>query len=88
MHIELDIALIRQLASFVGALMILIAYVGHQMSWMDSRSAWYNILNAVGSAILLYVAFHPFQVGFIVLEGVWTVISLYALARPRKIADC
>jgi len=88
MHIELDIALLRQLASFAGALMILIAYVGHQMSWMNSRGAWYNILNAVGSGILFYVALHPFQIGFIVLEGVWTLISVYALARPRKIADC
>jgi hypothetical protein len=26
---------------------------------------------------------HPFQVGFVVLEGVWTIISLWALARPR-----
>ena len=85
---HMDIALIRQLASFVGALMILVAYVGHQMSWMNSRAAWYNILNAVGSGILFYVALHPFQIGFLVLEGVWTLISLYALARPRKTADC
>ena len=79
--------LVRQIASFVGALMILIAYTGHQMGWMSSRSALYNILNAAGSAILLYIALHPFQIGFIVLEGVWVLISLYALARPKRIAD-
>ena len=83
-----DIALVRQLASFVGALMILIAYVGHQMGWMNPRTAVYNILNAMGSAILLYIALHPFQIGFIVLEGVWTIISIYALMRPKNIADC
>lgn len=81
----MDIALARQLASFVGALLILIAYVGHQMSWMNPRSAVYNILNAAGSAILLYIALHPFQIGFIVLEAVWTLISLYALARPKRL---
>lgn len=81
----MDIALARQLASFVGALMILIAYGGHQMGWMDPRSALYNILNAAGSVILLYIALHPFQVGFIVLEGVWTLISLYAMVRPKSI---
>ncbi len=78
----MDIALARQLASFVGALLILIAYAGHQLRWMDARSAGYNILNAIGSAILGYIAFHPFQIGFVVLEVAWTVISVYALLRP------
>jgi hypothetical protein len=80
----MDIALARQLASFVGALLILVAYAGHQMNWMNPRSATYNILNAIGSGILGYIAFHPFQLGFVVLESVWTLISLYALVRPRS----
>ncbi len=73
----------RQSASFVGAMLILVAYAGHQMGWMNPRRAAYNILNAVGSAILGYIAFHPFQVGFVVLEVTWTLISIYALVRPQ-----
>ena len=73
----------QQIFSFVGALLILIAYMGHQLKWMDSRRAAYNILNAIGSAILAYVAFHPFQVGFVVLEVTWVLISMYALLRPK-----
>ena len=72
-----------QLISFVGALLILIAYVGHQLGWVNARGAAYNILNALGSAILAWIAFHPFQIGFIVLETVWTIVSLWALVRPR-----
>ncbi len=30
----MDIILARQIASFVGALLILVAYAGHQMKWM------------------------------------------------------
>lgn len=75
--------LTRQLISFAGALLILIAYVGHQMAWINSRHASYNILNAVGSAILFWIALHPFQIGFLVLEGVWTIVSVWALLRPR-----
>ena len=81
----MDISLARQVASFLGAMMILVAYVGHQLKWMDARSAGYNILNAVGSAILAYIAFHPFQVGFVVLEVIWALISVYALMRPRRL---
>ena len=79
----MDISFARQLLSFVGALLILIAYVGHQMKWMDSRQPAYNLLNAIGSIILAYIAFHPFQIGFVVLEVTWAGISLYALARHK-----
>jgi hypothetical protein len=79
----MEISMWRQSASFLGAMLILVAYAGHQMGWMNPRRAAYNILNAIGSAILGYIAFHPFQVGFVVLEVTWTIISLYALFRPQ-----
>lgn len=77
----MHISFARQAVSFAGALMILIAYAGHQLRWMDPRKSMYNVLNAVGSGILAYIAFQPFQVGFVVLEVAWTVISLYVLWR-------
>ena len=80
----MNIILARQIASFVGALLILVAYAGHQMKWIDPRKTAYNVLNAVGSAILAYIAFHPFQIGFVVLEVAWTLISVYALMRQRE----
>ena len=84
--------LLTQVASLIGALLILIAYAGHQMGWMRSQSAVYNILNAVGSGILGYIAFHPFQLGFVVMETAWVMISLWSLwknhraaGRPQKV---
>ena len=77
----MSFSLARQAFSFVGALLILVAYIGHQMQWMDARKPAYNILNAAGSAILAYIAFRPFQVGFVVLEVTWVAISIYALMR-------
>jgi hypothetical protein len=79
---SMDLA--RQLISFVGALLILIAYVGHQLGHVNSHSPAYNIMNAAGAAILAWSAFHPFQLGFVVLEGVWTIVSLWSLRRPRQ----
>jgi vacuolar-type H+-ATPase subunit I/STV1 len=72
-----------QLFSFAGALMILIAYAGHQFGRMSPRSALYNLLNAIGSSILGYVALHPFKLGFVILEFTWVVISLWAMLRHR-----
>jgi hypothetical protein len=70
-----------QIISFIGALLILIAYAGHQMKMMNSGGAWYNVLNFFGSSLLGYVAFFPFKIGFVVLEIVWALISLWALFR-------
>lgn len=80
----MDISWVRQVTSLAGALLILVAYVGHQLKWMDSRKAWYNILNAAGSAVLAYIAFRPFQAGFVVMEVTWVVVSVYALFRLEK----
>ena len=76
-----------QLFSFAGALMILIAYAGHQFGKMNPRSVTYNLLNAIGSGILGYVALFPFKLGFVVLEFAWVVISIWAMTRRAPVAD-
>ncbi len=80
----MDMSFARQAFSFLGAMLILVAYIGQQFKWMDSGKPAYNILNIVGSAILVYTAFHPFQLGFVVLEGAWVVVSIYALTRSTQ----
>ncbi len=75
-----------QMSSFAGALMILIAYAGHQFGRMSPRSALYNLLNAIGSSILGYVALHPFKLGFVILEFTWVAISIWAMLRPKPAA--
>ncbi len=76
--------LATQLVSFTGALLILIAYVGHQLRWMDAAQPTYNVLNVFGSGILAYIALRPFQLGFVVMEVAWVVVSGYALLRPLR----
>ena len=76
--------LLIQILSLIGAFFCLIAYVGHQLKWMDSSKLAYNLLNAMGSGILAYLAFKPFQAGFLMMETVWALISIYALYRLLK----
>ncbi len=73
-----------QSVSFVGAMLILVAYAGQQMKWMDPRSLLYNVLNIIGSGILCYIALYPFKLGFVVLEATWVLISIYAIVRNRR----
>ena len=81
----MHITFAHQVESFVGAFLILIAYLGHQLKFMDSRMPAYNILNALGSAVLAYVAFNPFQIGFVILDVVWALVSIYALTRRSAV---
>ena len=78
------IPLSTQILSGIGALFILIAYVGHQMKWMDAKRWPYNFLNIIGAAILAYVAIRPFQVGFAVMEVTWTCVSIWALWKALR----
>jgi hypothetical protein len=74
-----------QAAQVVGALLILAAYVLAQFGVLDQRSYWYLWLNLVGAAALTVLAWHERQWGFLLLEGVWTLVtawSLYGRLRP------
>ena len=74
-------SLITQLLSLLGAMLCLIAYVGHQWHWLNTRSITYNLLNTAGSGILAYIAFWPFQAGFVLMEVVWATVSIIALYK-------
>jgi hypothetical protein len=79
-----------QLMSLAGALLVLLAYASQQLGWMKPHGLVYNLCNAAGSLLLGYVALHPFQIGFVLLEFVWAGISLYAFAKAwarRTAAD-
>lgn len=73
-----------QVASILGAVLILLAYAAHQAGFMGRGSAWYHLLNLVGALVLCVVAVQAFQIGFIVLEVVWAAISLAALVRSFR----
>ena len=73
-----------QLVQIVGALLILAAYAGTQFGRLDQRSINYLLLNLIGSAILAVLAAIEGQLGFLLLEGVWGIVSAWSLARELR----
>ena len=55
--------------------------VRESLGWLTTRSAVYQTVNLVGSLILTAVALNGRLYGFVILNGVWAVVSLIALAR-------
>lgn len=68
-----------QLVSILGALAILGAFAANQFGWIKPSQISYAAANFVGAGILTMVAIVDQQVGFIVLQGAWTLISLWGI---------
>lgn len=73
-----------QLIQIAGALLILAAFAAVQFERMRPDSRVYLALNLVGSAILAVLAWAESQWGFLLLEGVWAVVSAWGLARALR----
>jgi hypothetical protein len=65
-------------------LLILLAFAANQLGRTDTSSLSYQIANFVGSAILTVVAVIEVQLGFILLEGAWALVSLWGTIRVLR----
>lgn len=70
-----------QLVQVVGAMLILAGFAALQAGKLSAVSKLYLVLNLVGSVILTGLAWHEEQWGFLLLEAVWAVVSLWSLVR-------
>jgi hypothetical protein len=68
----------------VGSLLILVPFVLAQRGRLTPRSRPYLVLNTVGSAVLAIDAAYGRQWGFLLLEGVWALVSAYGLLRDLR----
>jgi hypothetical protein len=68
-----------QLLQLTGAILVLAGFTLAQMRVLDPQSLTYLTLNAIGAAILAALAFEERQWGFLLLEGVWTLVSVAGL---------
>jgi hypothetical protein len=51
---------------------------------LDQSSRLYLVLNLVGSAILAVLAWYEEQLGFLLLEGVWALVSAWGLLQVLR----
>ena len=70
-----------QLVQVAGSLLILAGFAAAQAGRLSIDSANYLVLNFVGSAILAVLAWIDQQWGFLLLEGVWALVSLWSLVQ-------
>jgi hypothetical protein len=67
-----------------GALAILVAYALAQFDVLSQHGRMYLVLNLVGASVLAVDAYFEAQWGFLLLEGMWTLITGWSLARLAR----
>jgi len=67
-----------------GALLVLVAFAASQAGRLDPTSVLYLLLNLVGAALLAVLALLDRDWGFLLLEGVWALVSLAGLVRAGR----
>lgn len=72
---------LEQPIQIAGALCVLGGFASLQFGLMTAQSRVYLLANLVGSATLAVLAAVDHQYGFLLLEGVWALVSAWSLVK-------
>lgn len=72
-----------QVVAVIGALMVLGAYAALQRRWLRPEDRLFSALNFVGAGLLTWVAVVDGRIGFILVEGAWSLMSVPGTFRRR-----
>lgn len=75
-----------QVLSLLGAVLVLVAFVLLQRGRWLSNTPAYLWANLLGSTALTVGGAWDRRAGFVLLEGVWAIVSLISVLRPRRSA--
>jgi len=73
-----------QIVQIAGSLLVLAAFAASQAGTLDAHSVRYLVLNLLGSGVLAIEAALTAQWGFLLLEGVWAIVSFAGLLRRLR----
>jgi hypothetical protein len=75
----------NEIIGTIGVGLILLAYFLHTARFIPNNGKLYFVLNIFGAALACYASFLIGFAPFVVLEGTWTIVSIYGLMRTMRI---
>jgi hypothetical protein len=66
-----------------GAILVLLAFLQNNRGKWTAETVWYDVLNAVGSGLLLIFAVLTGSIPFVITNAVWTAFSAWDLITRR-----
>ena len=67
-----------------GVLILLIAFLLNLLNKVSRENKAYILMNIIGAALACYASYLINYIPFIILEGVWTLVSLMALVNYSR----
>lgn len=71
----------NDIIGFIGVLITLLAFVLNVFSVITSKSFIFLLLNFLGAGLTCYASVLINYMPFVILEGVWSLVSLVGLTR-------
>jgi len=65
----------------IGVFILLLAFVLNLINKISGKNIVYILMNIVGAGLACYASYLINYIPFIILEGVWTFVSVIALLR-------
>lgn len=75
----------NDLIGTIGVAIILLAYFLNTAKLLPRDGKAYYVLNIFGAALAAYASFLINYIPFVILEGTWTLVSVYGLMKTMKI---
>lgn len=75
----------NDLIGTIGVALILLAYFLQTAKLLPRDNKLFYVLNIIGGAMATYAAFLIDYPTFVILEGAWTLVSIYGLMRTMRI---
>jgi hypothetical protein len=69
----------------IGVALILIAYFLNTEALIPVNGKFFYVVNIIGAALACYASYLIGYWPFVILEGSWTLVSLYGLMRAMRI---
>ena len=76
--------MIEPVVQIIGAILILAGFVLSQLRVLAQDSYRYLLVNLAGAIILTVDAWLGSQWGFVLLEGVWSVVSFWGVVAKAR----
>ncbi|HEY2721640.1 MAG TPA: hypothetical protein VGI82_07940 [Chitinophagaceae bacterium] len=75
----------NDLMGTIGVGLVLFAYFLNTLKYIPVNGKLFYVLNSVGGALSCYAALLINFWPFVILEAVWTLVSIYGLMKTMKI---
>lgn len=72
---------------FIGVAILLVAFLLNLLGKLAANSVGYSLLNAVGAGMTCIASIMINYLPFIILEGVWTLVSLFSMVKSMQRKD-